>query len=720
MLRKYFKYILLAIFLLAIFLIVFLQFNSNRSINLLINGNEQLMGELRMKNKLQRLLIAMVSVENKVHNTVLLNDTSNLRSLQGDVTGVSKYLVAIDSAINDPATDPMVLRLQQLATEKINSNVRILDTFNTAGRTAAAQLLNVRSNLYLMDTIKGAAARIDSVHEATVTRLTQQADTDGARAKTLGTSLALLAAIAAIIAFGYVSYKIRQQQQLIHQLNESEKKARDAVAVKETFVANMSHEVRTPINAILGFSNLLSQQPLPGEAARHVQFIRQACDNLSALVNDILDFSKIEAGMLRIESVPFSISALLHSVETMFRYKAEQKGLGFSLLLDAAIPDLLSGDAVRLNQVLINLTGNALKFTHSGSIAIAVSPVAVGDTSAELLFTVSDTGIGIPPQKQAVIFNRFQQAEDTITRQYGGTGLGLSIVKDLVHLQNGTLTLQSEPGKGSTFSFSITYGIVSEAGSTPVDEPVGAERNPVKAPVHILVAEDNELNQQLLRHLLTQWQYPFTITANGQEAIAELQRSAYDLVLMDIQMPVMDGYTAAQAIRSQLQLRIPIIAMTANALAGEREKCLSMGMNDYITKPIPAEELRRMILLFTANAADTPPFRYIDLSYMREISNGSRDYEKTITGQFIELLPGELAALQGAADTGDTELLRKTAHHIKATIAIMGLTATLEKDLDALEYNTLTATEITGHLHRITVTCHGALEEARQLLTDYI
>jgi signal transduction histidine kinase len=285
------------------------------------------------------------------------------------------------------------------------------------------------------------------------------ADKSGHSAKKWGIFLAITAGLACMFTFWYITKKIKRQQQLYDQLNESEKKVREAALMKENFMANMSHEIRTPMNAILGFTNLLQKEPLNENEREFVNSIQNSGENLLTIINDILDFSKIEAGMMRIESNPFSLRGLLHSVQTMFGERIQQKNLRFTVNVEEQIPDVLIGDAIRLTQILVNLVNNSVKFTNTGNVDINVTAGKEMEEIIDISFSVKDTGIGIPANKIDSIFDRFQQVDEDTTRKYGGTGLGLSIVKQLVELQNGKISVSSKSNEGTEFIFTIPYKI---------------------------------------------------------------------------------------------------------------------------------------------------------------------------------------------------------------------------------------------------------------------
>jgi signal transduction histidine kinase/DNA-binding NarL/FixJ family response regulator len=549
----------------------------------------------------------------------------------------------------------------------------------------------INDNQQLIDAFN--AGKTDSTRKQVLIETTNAIDKSGQKALRFSTILIVIVLVSAAALFWYIINTLRKQSRLIAELDASEKKVRETARVKENFLANMSHEIRTPMNAILGFTSLLQKQPLNDQSREYVQTIHQSGENLLTIINDVLDLSKIEAGMVRIEMAPFNIRHLLHSVEAMFIDKARDKGILFTIEVSNDVPEILEGDATRLTQILVNLVGNALKFTESGQITV--------QASGHLVITVQDTGIGIDAGKLETIFKRFEQAEDSVTRRYGGTGLGLAIVQELVTLQGGTIRAESQPGKGSVFTVTIPYNIATERIQHPA---VSITPNLVQT--HILVVEDNIINQSLIKHLFTGWGIAFDIANNGQEAIQMLSTNHYQLILMDIQMPGMDGYTATKHIREQLHLHTPIIAMTAHAMAGEREKCLHHGMNEYISKPLQEEELRKLIGRFAGK-------KTINLDYLRSVSAGNTVYEKDVTGQFLEAFPAELEALMQAWQKKDLDTLRHTAHSMKTTISVMGLNSLLESYLDILEQETLTGERFNSAYEPLQSIGATALVEAR-------
>jgi PAS domain S-box-containing protein len=406
-------------------------------------------------------------------------------------------------------------------------------------------------------------------------------------------------------------------------------RARDAAEAssraKSEFLANMSHEIRTPMNGILGMTNLLLDANPTDDQREYLQMARSSAESLLTIINDILDFSKIEAGKMELESLPFSLSHTLAGIMNVFEVKARAKQIRLITLIAPDVPDRLKGDPVRLGQVIVNLMGNAIKFTAHGEVELSVQKAQEESGEVGLSFSVRDTGIGIAPEKQQLIFEAFSQGDGSTTRKYGGTGLGLSICERLTELMGGRMWLESEVGRGSIFHFTAKFQLDKTAGqrgpvdfkgfSDPADFEAQGERMSQpqavpaggfesKRPVSILVAEDNPVNQVVARRLLQKHGHRVRVVGNGREALSALEKQSFDILLCDLQMPEMDGFEAVSVLRSKERstgAHFPVIAITAHAMKGDREKCLEAGMDGYVSKPINPQELFEQIERLTAD-----------------------------------------------------------------------------------------------------------------------
>ena len=386
------------------------------------------------------------------------------------------------------------------------------------------------------------------------------------------------------------------ERKKIDALKKDKEIAEKSAEAKDVFLAHMSHEIRTPLNAIIGFTSLLKEKSLDLESSKYVDVVSIASKNLMTLINDILDISKIEDGKIELEQKEFDLKGLINDVVKLNSQVAKSKQLKLISNISPEIPDLLVGDPTRLMQILINLIGNSIKFTDEGHIELIVNEVKKDMDFSIISFAVKDTGIGIPQDKLEKVFDRFAQAEDSTTRKYGGTGLGLSIVKMLVELHNSNIAIRSKHGKGTEFSFDIKYSTV-DPGSIAKKKRKGEESGVNKLDgIKILIAEDSEFNQLLASIFIKRNNGSIEVVENGKLAVDLVKTTKFDCILMDLEMPVMDGYQASKYIRNVLKLDIPIIACSAHSLVGEQKKSFNVGMNDYITKPYLERELVNKIV----------------------------------------------------------------------------------------------------------------------------
>ena len=486
-----------------------------------------------------------------------------------------------------------------------------------------------------------------------------------------------------------ITERVRNSQQLIVAKTEAE----EARKMQELFLANMSHEIRTPMNGIVGMTNLLLETSLNRQQGEFANVIRRSADNLLVIIDDILDLSKIKAGKLTIERIDFRLQDVTANIWALFESRILKKGLKFEIIVDPKIPDSLVGDPHRLNQVLINLVGNAVKFTESGSIKVTIRLEKQEHKTAHLLFSVADSGIGIAAEQLPHIFESFSQAGSDITRKYGGTGLGLTICQQLLSMQGGSIDVVSEQGKGTIFSFALPYGCVANPAINPQARKTQQDSQLQFAGKHFLVVEDNPINQQLIEYVIKKAGAEVTPAGHGGEAIEALKKRTFDIIIMDLQMPVMDGYETTKHLRNAMKLRTPILAMTANALKGEQVRCLEVGMNGYMSKPFEFRDFYSRVASLLEKRPEPLKDVLFNLSLLEEI--GDRDYIHDTLSTFLEGLPEHLSSLQKAHNDNDYDRLAFLAHKLRGTMGVFQARSLAEL-LDKIEQSARDRTDPGG------------------------
>lgn len=483
-----------------------------------------------------------------------------------------------------------------------------------------------------------------------------------------------------IVGVSGVSFDITDRINSEKELEKAKNLAEESVRIKEQFLANMSHEIRTPMNGIIGLSNVLQKTPLSPDQRKYLNAIRTSADNLLVIINDILDFSKIQAGKVTFEETTFNLPEVIRHIMAVLEVRAHERFNSLHYTIDNNVPEHVTGDPVRLSQILNNLIGNAIKFTEHGSVCLTISCMKQTDDETLLQFSVSDTGIGIPEDKLETIFESFTQASNDTTRKYGGTGLGLTISRRFVELQGGKIEVKSRYGKGSLFSFTIPFRLCEKNDTSHPDEEGNAEKAPCAeelGKLNVLLAEDNEINQLLVSQLMSDWNFNLDVVENGKQALEKLSEKDYDLVLMDMQMPVMTGYEAIEQIRqsdSTLQT-MPVIALTAHATSGEVEKCLAAGANAYVSKPFdPDELLLKIAELLHARLTAKP---VTEESWQADLESLNRHREDEFMLELLQLFvrqtPKVLWEIQQASKAGDWKNLLHFANELKTDLQILGI-----------------------------------------------
>jgi two-component system, sensor histidine kinase len=520
-----------------------------------------------------------------------------------------------------------------------------------------------------------------------------------------------------------ISVDITQQKILEHELEIARIKAEESSVAKETFLANMSHEIRTPLNAIIGIIREFSRESLSPKQSLYIKNAALASQHLLSTLNDILDISKIESGQMALVNRPFDLNEVINDAISILTSSAQEKMLKITSGISQMLAPAYMGDSIRIRQVLLNIINNAIKFTEKGLVSVDCIVEGVKDNLHQIQIKVTDTGIGMDEGFVKNIFDKFSQVDFSNVRKYGGTGLGMTIVNELIHLMNGTINISSSIGSGTTveISFDLERANENELPAITTEEGFNSLKNK-----KILLVEDNDLNRMVAENLLSYYGILVSEAINGVEAIEKLKTSEYDLILMDLQMPEMGGIEAASIIRQEMKLNIPIIALTANAFKAELDRCMSAGMNDYITKPYEENVLLEAILHCLPPDNNTPlanddqpgdkKKQLYNFEYLFQFSRGRMDLIKKMTGVFIEQTPVAVEKLRKDFASGDFESIYKTAHYMKSNIDMFGIDD-LKQDIrkvESIAKKGLITPELEALIQRIDEVINRVVEELRQ------
>lgn len=464
---------------------------------------------------------------------------------------------------------------------------------------------------------------------------------------------------------------VKERKEFEKQLEEARENAEQSLETRKLFLANISHEIRTPINAISGMSGILADTEISDTQKQYVNAIQSSSKSLMVIVNDILDMSKLESGKFSAEFIPFNIRSIVDPLYTSYLLRTDEKGIEFSVEYPENMPQWVFGDPTRLGQILNNLISNAIKFTDQGKVSLKITLEKKGKLN-EFCFHVTDTGIGIDQEKLKSIFEFFSQEDNTITRRFGGTGLGLAISKSIAELLGGEIQVESEKNFGSAFKFCLTMPEATEQAKTNalVQSDLTGK--------NVLIVEDNELNRFLAVTILKKWNATIQIAENGEEAVDAVKNKDVDIVLMDIQMPIMDGVAASKAIRKELNSNVPIIALTANALESEKEKCWQAGMNEYITKPYNPDYLLEKILFLLNNrtTSEEQHDENISLENLNTLMNGSKEQMIRMTTVFLDQIDKHFNEMKLALNENNLTQIAEITHKLKSSFKLFGLNKT--------------------------------------------
>lgn len=651
----------------------------------------------KYKREIDKTSFELAQLDNQLSQFLLSGDSQKLRNYQFQLSEAEKNIQSVKEGAAEFVPKYLVNIFVLKAKNRIWYKNQILENYQTGGQIIAMNMLNSEENKHIYSEYSQGNLEIINALNTKIENLNQSIIVEKAGILNLDGKWNMICLVFMLLIALLVVYKMTETNRLNDRLVYSVQKEKHAQMVKDQFMSNMTHELRTPLNSILGYTNLLSKRNHTTEIQNWIQAINASGNMLMEVVNDVLDYSKLESGYIQFSNEPFNLDTVLLNLKNIMANRADSKKLSFSVLKDNSLPVNFMGDEKKLMQILLNLTGNAIKFTEKGGIKVEVISKKNLGGKLWLEFLVSDTGIGISEENIPHIFDRFYQIETGFTKKYAGTGLGLPIVKQLIDMQGGSIVVKSKPENGTTISFVLPYDV--HEGSVEKESeinlaPVKSMHQPKRK--RILVVDDHELNRDLLRFLLKEYDYSVETASNGLEAIDKLKEKKFDLVLMDIQMPELNGIETTNRIRTQLEMKLPIIAFTAFNQTSEKRACLEAGMDAYLAKPVNENELLRLLNFYLSEdheEVNNSVSGLVNYDQIKGIAGNNKEFINQILSKAIDLIPSELDNLYEAIISTDKKQTKEIAHHMRSTLGLVGTDASIVEKVKFIEYADVTVQE---------------------------
>lgn len=609
------------------------------------------------------------------------------------------------------------------AANRIQLNRDIVAMYDSAGQARALEMVNSAAYKSSFKEITFGEQELVNALGIKIGQLNNKITIEKAEMVSLDRKWNIVSLIFMSLIALLVVYKMIETNRLNNILSVAIQKGQQAQMVKDQFISNVTHELRTPLNSIIGYTNLLMKKEHAPETKQWIQSMKISGNLLMEVINDVLDYSKLESGHFQFSNESFDVKEVISNLNNVLQNRAEAKNISLHVQVDAQLPAYVSGDARKLMQILVNLTGNSIKFTEHGYVSVSAKMVKQTDDKAWIQFTVSDTGIGIDKEKLPYVFERFYQIESKTSKKYYGTGLGLPIVKQLVEMQGGEIEAFSEPGEGTQFVLLLPYSISSVMNQENETEiVVNKEKLHQK---RILIVDDNEMNRDLMGYLLVEHKFLFDKAESGIIAFQLLKQKSYDFILMDIQMPGLSGIDTTKKIRAELNLQTPIIGLSAFCQSAEQQNAINAGMNAYLTKPV--DERKLLELLNHYSDWDTEPataqhsqLKLVNIDYLQRLTGGNKENIQDLLSKAFDYLPGEVKRLHESFEAEDQKLIKETAHNMKSTLRILGVNEHVSSKVIQIEKGNISEYSEKERMKDLIAELDSSVQVVLQELRDYL
>ncbi len=639
--------------------------------------NDSIILQQKYQQVVEKTMFLISQTDHNLESFIQTGDSSKLDEFKSNGAVIDKNLQQVKTGYAGYVPKYLVNIFIHKAKNRVSINNEILEAYSVNGKNMALEIFNGGENKRSLSELSYGAQELVNTMNSKISSLNLAIASERTSILNLDKKWNLVSLVFMLLIAFLVLYKMIETNRLNTNLSIAVQKEHEALLVKDQFISNVTHELRTPLNSIIGYTNLLLKKDHNQETKQWIYAMKVSGNLLMEVINDVLDYSKLESGYIQFAKEPFQLDDVLSNLQNVMQNRADSKNLLFIIEKGHQTPMNLIGDDKKLMQILVNLTGNSIKFTESGSIKVQIGVEKKADGKAWMKFVVSDTGIGIEEKKLPYIFERFYQVDSGLSKKYFGTGLGLPIVKQLVEMQGGSITAVSSPGMGTKFEVVLPF-LINE--SLAVAEPFQlvevseavVENSEQKK---ILIVDDNEMNRDLLGFILKEHNYSFEKAENGLVALKMLKYNSYDFIIMDVQMPHLNGIETTRKIRAELKIQTPVIGLSAFSQPEEQQASIHAGMNAYLTKPIDDVKLFELLDYYKDwNALPTPSqLKLINIEYLERITGGSREYVEEVLLKAVELLPNEIKKLQDSFAAEDAELVKEVAHNMKTTLSILGV-----------------------------------------------
>lgn len=639
--------------------------------------NDSIILQQKYQQVIEKTMFLISQNDHNLENFIQTGDSSKLEEFKSNGTIIENNLQQVKTGYAGYVPKYLVNIFVHKTKNRVSLNTEILEAYGEGGKARAMVIINGGENKRSLSELSYSAQELVNSLSSKISSLNHAIASERTSMLNLDKKWNLISLVFMLMIAFLVLYKMIETNRLNTSLSIAVQKEHQALMVKDQFISNVTHELRTPLNSIIGYTNLLLKKDHNQEAKQWIYAMKVSGNLLMEVINDVLDYSKLESGYIQFSKEPFALNDVLSNLKNVMQNRADSKSLLFIIEKDDEVPVHLLGDEKKLMQMLVNLTGNSIKFTDSGSIKVQVKLQKTAEGKAWLQFIVSDTGIGIDEKKMPHIFERFYQVDSGLQKKYFGTGLGLPIVKQLVEMQGGSIAAVSSPGMGTKFEVLLPYYIDTdiEIHSLAEEFNVTEEDDERNEQLKILIVDDNEMNRDLLGFILKEHNYSFEKAENGLVALKMLKYNSYDFIIMDVQMPHLNGIETTRKIRAELKIQTPVIGLSAFSQPEEQQASIHAGMNAYLTKPIDDVKLFELLDYYKDwNALPTPSqLKLINIEYLERITGGSREYVEEVLLKAVDLLPNEVKKLQDSFAAEDAELVREVAHNMKTTLSILGV-----------------------------------------------